>query len=172
MSGCMAEAVARVPAAYAEIRGTEKYPKINGLVYFFDVYGGTIVMAEIYRLPDKHTRNMGKFFGFHICEESICTGDEPGPLAYTSTHFSPEFAQHPQHLGDLTILLSTQGIAWLEVYTGRFFPEQVIGRTVEIHEHPDDFITHPHGNAGERIACGEIKEWGDQLSVYLWPIDN
>ncbi len=45
----------------------------------------------------------------------------------------------------------------MTVYTGRFFPEDVIGRTVIIHEKADDFHTQPSGDAGEMIACGEIK---------------
>lgn len=167
MSESAVEQMSRAPAAYAEIKGTEKYPKINGTVYFFDVYGGTLVVAEIYRLPDKHTQNMGKFFGFHICEKNNCIEDKRDSFNSTPNDFSPESAQHPHHLGDLPVLLSCRGTVWLEVYTGRFFPEQVIGRTVEIHEDPDDFRTQPHGNAGERIACGEIKVWGAQFKVCL-----
>ena len=37
-----------------------------------------------------------------------------------------------------------------------FFPEDVIGKTVVIHDRPDDFHTQPSGASGEKIACGEI----------------
>lgn len=43
-------------------------------------------------------------------------------------------------------------------FTGRFFPEDVAGRTVVIHEMPDDFRSQPSGDSGARIACGKIKE--------------
>lgn len=55
--------------------------------------------------------------------------------------------------------MSHNGIAWMEVYTGRFYPEEVIGRTIIIHGMPDDFRSQPSGNSGEKIACGEIMEW-------------
>ena len=42
------------------------------------------------------------------------------------------------------------------VYTTRFFPEKVVGKTVVIHDMPDDFRTQPSGNSGEKIACGQI----------------
>ena len=36
------------------------------------------------------------------------------------------------------------------------FPEDVIGKTVVIHDRPDDFHTQPSGDSGEKIACGKI----------------
>ena len=47
----------------------------------------------------------------------------------------------------------------MAVYTDRFYPEDVIGKTVVIHEKPDDFRTQPSGDSGEKIACGKIMEW-------------
>lgn len=61
--------------------------------------------------------------------------------------------------GDLPPLLSTHGAACSAVYTGRFYPDDVVGRTVVIHMNPDDFKTQPSGDSGEMIACGEIHEW-------------
>ena len=43
------------------------------------------------------------------------------------------------------------------VVTDRFTISDIIGRTVVIHKSPDDFTTQPSGNAGAKIACGEIK---------------
>jgi len=34
---------------------------------------------------------------------------------------------------------------------------EVIGKTVIIHGNPDDFTTQPSGNAGEKLACGLIR---------------
>lgn len=40
--------------------------------------------------------------------------------------------------------------------TERFQVHEVIGKTVIVHEKPDDFVSQPSGNAGQKIACGEI----------------
>lgn len=45
----------------------------------------------------------------------------------------------------------------MKVFTGRFFVEDIIGRTVVIHSGPDDFYTQPSGNPGNKIACGVIR---------------
>lgn len=63
---------------------------------------------------------------------------------------------HPEHGGDLPPILSDKGTAWMMVYTTRFFTEEVVGKTVVIHDMPDDFRTQPSGNSGEKIACGQI----------------
>ena len=124
-------------------------------------------MAEIYGLPDIEQQYLGKFFGFHINEGSVCAEILTDPFADTWEDYNPDLADYPQRAGDLPVLLSFYGMAWMVVYTGRFRPQQVVGRTVVIHSQPDDYRTQPHGNAGEKMACGEIKEWGSQLSVNL-----
>lgn len=53
----------------------------------------------------------------------------------------------------------TFGGTVVAVYTNRFYPEEVIGRTVIIHGGVDDFHTQPSGNSGEMIACGQIVPW-------------
>ena len=70
-----------------------------------------------------------------------------------------ELQMHPEHAGDFPPLLSCGGAAWMAVYTNRFYPEEVIGRTVIIHGGVDDFHTQPLGNSGEMIACGQIVPW-------------
>lgn len=154
----MVEKLNGMPEAYAEIEGIAEYPDIHGMVYFFDVYDGTILMVEIYGLPDEENPEKGQFFGFHIHEGATCTGDAQDPLKDTGGHFNPDNAEHPNHAGDLPPLLSVNGAAWMAVYTGRFHPEDVIGRTAVIHLHPDDFHTQPSGDSGMKIACGEIRE--------------
>lgn len=154
----MVEKLNGAPEAYAEIRGTKSYPDIHGRVTFYEVFGGTIVMAEVYGLPDEANEVRGQFFGFHIHEGNSCTGDANDPLKATGMHYNPESMEHPNHAGDLPPLLSTRGAAWFVVYTGRFYPEDIIGKTVVVHLQPDDFRTQPSGDSGEKIACGEIKE--------------
>ena len=51
----------------------------------------------------------------------------------------------------------------MAVYTKRFYPEEIVGRTAVIHSKPDDFTSQPSGNAGEKIACGEIVAWDREI---------
>ena len=79
-------------------------------------------------------------------------------FAQADGHYNPTNAMHPQHAGDMPSLLANDGNAFLIFYTDRFHPEDVIGRAVIIHAHPDDMTTQPSGNSGAMIACGEIRE--------------
>ena len=155
----MIEKLKAAPEANADIRGTEEYPEIHGRITFYDVFGGTVLMAEIYGLPDEDNETAGHFFGFHIHEGGACTGDDADLLKNTGGHYNPEGKAHPEHAGDLPPLLSTRGAAWMAVYTGRIHPEEVIGKTVVIHLQPDDFHSQPSGDSGIKIACGVIREW-------------
>lgn len=147
------------PVAGARIAGSEKYKTISGRVDFYDTYGGTIVVAKIWGVPKEFGNN---FLGFHIHEGGFCTGNADDLFADTGQHYNPQDKSHPEHAGDLPPLLVSKGSAWMAVYTDRFYPEDVIGRTVVIHSKPDDFRTQPSGDSGEKIACGEIKEWIDE----------
>ena len=49
------------------------------------------------------------------------------------------------------------GHAFSVFLTDRFCVKDVIGRTVIIHGGSDDFTSQPAGNAGPKIACGEIR---------------
>ncbi|MBL1863034.1 superoxide dismutase family protein, partial [Klebsiella pneumoniae] len=42
-------------------------------------------------------------------------------------------------------------------FTNRFRVADVIGKSVIIHQNPDDYRTQPAGNAGKRLACGVIQ---------------
>lgn len=147
------------PTATAKIRGNETYKDIRGKVDFYDTYEGTILIVEIYGIPKELEEKYGGFYGFHIHEGASCTGTAENPFADVGTHYNPASEKHPYHAGDLPPLLSNKGIAWAAIYTTRFYPEEVIGRTIIMHEKPDDFRTQPSGDSGEMIACGEIVSW-------------
>lgn len=72
-------------------------------------------------------------------------------------HFNPSGMSHPFHAGDFPPLLSNQGYAWTAFFDRRFTLEEIIGKTVVIHAHADDFTSQPSGNSGNPIACGEIR---------------
>lgn len=131
------------PTAYAKIKGYKDYPEVEGLVQFFEVYGGTIVEADIKNLPEGN-----RFHGFHIHGGSSCSN--PGG------HYAKGREAHPDHSGDMPPLLACNGMALSIFYTNRFYPEDVVGKTVIVHANRDDFTTQPSGDSGEMIACGEI----------------
>lgn len=145
-----------MPEAYAKVQGNVEKSEIRGEVYFYGVHNGTLIVAEIYGLPNIKEKENGNFYGFHIHEGESCTGDEQDPFKNVGMHYNPEKRIHPKHAGDLPPLLANDGIAWSAVYTERFYPEDIIGRTVVIHDMADDFYTQPSGNSGKKIACGEI----------------
>ncbi len=150
------EKLKEIPAARAIIKGSETYPDIKGKADFYDVHGGTVLVVEVTGLPGKIKDENSGFFGFHIHEGSSCTGNGEDPFADTGGHYNPGQGSHPKHAGDLPPFLADHGSAWMSVYTTRFFPEDVVGRTIVIHSMPDDFRTQPSGNSGEKIACGLI----------------
>lgn len=139
-----------IPAAVACICG-KRGGQISGSVAFYIHRRGTMVVADINGLPDTEAG----FYGFHIHEGSNCRGEN---FANTGGHYNPEGREHPGHAGDLPPLLGCRGKAFMAVMTNRFRPEEVIGRTVVIHNRPDDFRSQPAGDSGEKIACGVIRK--------------
>lgn len=143
--------------AQAQVRGNKQYPNIKGTVTFKQTVRGVLVTAEINGLPTGMGPCKERVFGFHIHEGRSCTGTREEPFANTKMHFNPNNCPHPMHAGDLPPLFENNGYAYLSVLTNRFRLRDIIGRTVVIHDKPDDFVTQPSGNSGTKIACGEIK---------------
>lgn len=150
-------ALYHMPAAYAEITGNPGNGEITGIVRFYPAYGGVLVNAEIYGLPTSDTDCADNIFGFHIHEGNSCTGNSSDPYADAGQHFNPALCPHPAHKGDMIPLFGVQGFAWMMYYTERFSIPDIIGRTVIIHDKPDDFTSQPSGNSGSKIACGTIQ---------------
>lgn len=149
------------PRAWARVSGSEKYPELSGVVYFYQTNCGVLVMAEVEGLPDAADQNPGRFFAFHIHSGSQCSGTPADPFADTLGHYNPENMGHPEHAGDMPPLLADRGGRAFQVFlTDRFSACEIIHRTVVIHAKPDDFITQPSGNSGEKIACGQIEVFG------------
>lgn len=148
-------------AAIAYIHGSALYPDITGEVRFYSARGGTVVEADIRGLPPYRPAEAGKQpqgpFGFHIHAMSECGNmSGPDPFMAAGDHFDKGHNPHGNHSGDLPVLFSNNGVAQMSVFTDRFTPAEVVGRTAMIHQNPDDFRTQPSGNSGARIACGEI----------------
>lgn len=147
----------RKPAnAVAIVKGSRKHPGIMGKVMFYNTNEGTIVRAEIKGLPVSSDVCSQHVFGFHIHVGESCTGNAENPFADADGHFNPNGCKHPYHAGDMPPLFGAAGKALLIFMTDRFHVRDIIGKTVIIHAHPDDFTTQPSGDAGEMIACGKI----------------
>ena len=144
------------PQAAASISGGERCPHISGTVQFYQTGRGVIVRAEISGLPHSDLPCRDQIFGFHIHEGTGCTGNMDDPFADAMSHYNPNGCAHPGHAGDLPPLFGNGGFALSLFLTDRFHVNEVIGRTVIIHDRPDDFTTQPSGNSGTKIACGVI----------------
>lgn len=140
------------PVARAALRGDATHPDIMGEVLFSPYGKGTFVTIRAVGLPPS------SFLGLHIHTNGDCTSGGDVSFSGAGGHYNPQDLPHPQHAGDLPPLLtSTEGTAFMAVYTDRFRPADVIGRSVIIHAMPDDFRSQPAGDSGMRIACGVIQ---------------
>ncbi len=144
------------PHAWTRLRGSSFYPSLFGTVRFYEHPYGTFVFAEVEGLPNPEDGCSSPIFGFHIHEGSSCTGNLQDSFANVRMHYNPRNCLHPYHAGDLPPLLGANGYAFGACLTNRFTVHEIIGRTVILHASPDDFSTQPSGNAGMKIACGEI----------------
>lgn len=143
-------------SASAKITGSAEFPEIEGEVRFYQTDDGVLVVADIEDLPTQEI--CGGVFGFHIHEGNCCCGNAQDAFADAKGHYNPNGCPHPYHAGDLPPLFANDDEAWMAVLTNRFTLQEILGRTVVIHEKPDDFTTQPSGNSGRKIACGIIQQ--------------
>lgn len=142
------------PQAIAWVTGSSAFPELSGLVKFYGTpYGGVLVEAKLFGLPNISEQNSTDFYAMHIHQYGDCSGS----FENTGAHYNPAGQPHPQHAGDLIPLLGNQGYAWSSFYDKRFSIDEIIGKSVIIHAGKDDFTTQPSGNAGSKIGCGEIR---------------
>lgn len=146
----------KAPDAHASIKGSSEYPTISGMVFFYQLKDGVMLIAQFQGLPQGIEVCSPNVFGFHIHEGNSCTGNMEDPFANTGSHYNPSNCPHPAHKGDLPPLFGNHGYAFMAFITDRFTVKEVIGHTVILHSSPDDFTTQPSGNSGKKIACGQI----------------
>lgn len=146
----------RSPNAIAEVKGSDSFPQISGIVRFYQTGAGVLVYSEINGLPKSADMCGERIFAFHIHDGGECTGNSDDAFANAGKHFDTNGSGHPFHAGDMPPLFGNNGFALSVFLSARFSVEDVIGKTVVIHDKPDDFTTHPSGNAGQKIACGVI----------------
>lgn len=145
---------ANEPDAAAWITGSASVPNLNGCVKFFSTpFGGTLVAAELFGLPNGSQKNSFNFYAMHIHEFGNCTP----PFDKTGNHYNPANMPHPFHAGDLIPILGNQGYGFSVCYTKQFSVKDIIDRSVIIHSKADDFTSQPSGNSGDKIGCGVIR---------------
>ena len=144
------------PSAFASLQGCPSHPEIRGLVLFYDLSDAILVQASVEGLPCSTASCQNHFFAFHLHSGTSCAGTERDPFSLAKGHYNPEDCPHPSHAGDFPPLLCSHGIAWSALLTDRFSIDEIVKRTVILHEGVDDFTSQPAGNAGAKIACGVI----------------
>ncbi|MFP4017183.1 MAG: superoxide dismutase family protein [Halanaerobiales bacterium] len=153
----------RLTPIRAYIYGGPLAPYIRGVVNFYNVPDGTEVCADISGLPPYQRNPDGEPIGphgFHIHQNGSCeVGDPDNPFMAAGGHWAPDNQPHGNHAGDFPVLFSNKGRAIMCFFTNRFKPRDVIGRSIIIHQNPDDYRSQPAGNAGKRLACGVIKKY-------------
>ena len=142
--------------AHADIKGGKTYPNINGYVDFRETKEGVMLTVKIHGLPKSTGKCSARFFGFHIHEGNSCTVIKDD-FSNVGMHYNPTNCPHPLHVGDLPPLIENNGYAYMSVLLNKFKIKDIIGRTIIIHDSPDDFTSQPSGNSGTKIACGVIK---------------
>jgi superoxide dismutase, Cu-Zn family len=110
------------------------------------------------------------FHGFHVHEVGQC---EP-PFTSAGGHLNLEDAFHPEHTGDMPVLLvNNDGTGEATFKTDRFALKNLSdedGSAIIVHALPDNYANIPErygdvdqetletGDSGERIACGAIQK--------------
>ena len=166
----------RRPDAFAHIQGDCEHEELYGCVCFYELGDAVLVAADIHGLPETGD-NCGRFreipqecgnrfYGIKRCTGGIhamhihagdsCSGNSEDAFADTNGHFDMNNCPHPYHSGDMPPLFSNNGRAWCAFIVSGFNICQIIGKTVVIHEGPDDFTSQPAGNSGKKIGCGVI----------------
>lgn len=133
-----------------------------GVVTFTETSEGVEVVVDGWDLPPGE-------HGFHIHETGSC---EAPSFESAGGHFNPTDAEHgfdnPKgpHAGDLPNIEVDEDGRVHSAVLGEMLSIQegsknsIIndgGRSIMIHAGPDDYISQPAGDSGERIACGVIQ---------------
>lgn len=151
-------------AAKATIKGGPLAPNLRGTVFFIGVPNGTNVFVEIDGLPKFKPSSEGSPqigpHGFHIHETGNCNIDDAeNPFSLAGEHYNPNNQPHGNHVGDFPVLFSNNGTSRMVFFTDKIKVDDIIGKSIIIHQGPDDYKTQPAGGAGKRLACGVIERY-------------
>ena len=138
-----------------------KGSQVTGTLQFFPLAeGGVRVQGRVEGLAPNSEH------GFHIHEKGDCSS---GDGLSAGGHFNPAQQAHGKfgdskahHLGDLPSLdADTQGVATIDFVSKNLTLDRgsngILGRSLIVHNDPDDYTTQPTGNSGARLACAVIE---------------
>ena len=138
----------------------------TGEAQLFETPSGVLIHVEVKGLP------AGKWVAFHAHEHGACSPGDGHKAA--GGHFNPTGAKHGYfaeggpHAGDMpNQRVGSDGVLRAEVFApmlslggaGRASSD-VSGRTLMIHAKPDDYVSQPAGDAGDRLACAPVVRAG------------
>ena len=133
-----------------------------GEVELLQMADGVQVIATVRGLPAGQ-------YAMHLHAVGRCVGPD---FTSAGPHFNPLAKQHGRdnpmgaHAGDLpNLMVNDKGagdmnlmLPGLRLADGNAPLIDADGAAVVLHAKPDDYRSDPAGNAGSRIACGEIKK--------------
>jgi Cu-Zn family superoxide dismutase len=102
----------------------------------------------------------------HLHEIGDCSAPD---ASSAGNHWNPTHEDHgrwgdaPFHLGDIgNVEVAEDGTGRLALITDKWAigtgsQNDVVGKSIIVHEKPDDFTTQPTGAAGGRIGCGVVE---------------
>ncbi len=141
------------PASGSEVQGTARFTQTDQ---------GVRMELEVSGLEP------GSVHALHIHEHGDCSAHD---ATSAGGHWNPTNVQHGQrgvsdefHSGDIdNIQADSDGNARYEFTAedwsiGGDDATNIIGKSVMIHIKPDDFVSQPTGDAGDRISCGAIEQ--------------
>lgn len=154
LQGATVDAAIKAEAKILPTEGNQ----VTGVVHFESTDKGVRIVADLENLtPGAH--------GFHIHEKGDCSSHDGSSAG---GHFNPTGKKHggpdslERHVGDLgNIEADSSGKAHYERVDSLIQLSgdvSVIGRSIVVHQDPDDLKTDPSGNSGKRIGCGLIQE--------------
>jgi Cu-Zn family superoxide dismutase len=153
LSSCLHKSVGK--ESYIAVINEFSTNKKLGYVSFTELKNGSVLIElKLTGLQGSHA--------LHIHEYGDLTDSK---AKSAGSHFNPHKKMHgssttDHHMGDLGNI-SFIGQKKLDLKLLNFDlklrgKDSILGRSVIIHEYPDDFVTQPSGGAGARIAGGVI----------------
>lgn len=129
-----------------------------GTLNLTDADGGVHISGELTGVPNGD-------HGFHIHETGIC--DAAVKFESAGAHYEPANKKHgtenPEgpHAGDLmNVTADDDGNVVVDLHNANVTLAELMdadGAALVLHADPDDYMTDPSGNSGDRFACAVIE---------------
>ena len=159
----------KVSEAISVINTSYKSKTLEGIVLFIQKEDHVNIKIDIKGLKKNHLH------GFHIHE----SGDLREGCKSCCDHYNPKNTEHGGlyggHAGDLgNIKTDETGACKMTLKTDKFLVDEILGRSIIIHEDEDDLglgdfeDSKKTGHSGARIACSVIGISKDGLSKWIY----